>query len=103
MEDVINWLMENGLFDFDNVGVVLRDFFYFLVLVFLFYMWGNFVKVVYEKMVNGGVDDLFYVNKLKVGCYFFDCMFLDVYVYFVKLKFGVELVMVFDDEVFLVF
>ncbi len=101
LEEATNWLMENGLSNPDNAGAASTDFLHLLALVSLSYMWGNLAKAAHDKIANGGADDPFYANKLKVGRYFLERMFPDAEAHLAKLKSGAEPVMALDDAAFL--
>lgn len=93
----VNWLMENGLTDFNNAGAASHDFLELFGLTALGYMWAQMAKASLEK-ANGG--DPFYDNKLKTGRYFVARMLPETASLVAKIEAGAGPVMALDAEAF---
>ncbi len=93
----VNWLMENGLTDFNNAGAASHDFLELFGLTALGYMWAQMAKASLDK-ANGG--DPFYDNKLKTGRYFVARMLPETASLLAKIEAGAGPVMALDAEAF---
>ncbi len=62
----VEWLMENGLTDFNNAGAASHDFLQLFGLTCMAYMWAKMAKA------SLGRDEDFYQQKLVTGRYFFE-------------------------------
>ena len=93
----VNWLMENGLTDFNNAGAASHDFLELFGYTALAYMWAKMAKTAMAKADSG---DPFYDTKLKTGRYFVARMLPETETLLAKVKAGAEPVMALEAEAF---
>ena len=97
LQDGTNWLMENGMKNFDNVGAASSDYLQLFGLTVFAYMWAKMAKVALAKKDSG---DPFYENKLKTGRYFMDRVLPEAASYLAKVKAGADAMMALEAEQF---
>ncbi len=97
LEEGTNWLMSNGLSNFDNAAAASTDFLHLFGLTALAYMWAKMAKTALEK--NDGSDPYF-DNKLKTGLYFVQRMLPETGAHLAKMKAGCEAMMALDADQF---
>ena len=97
MEDGTNWLMKNGLANFDNAAAASTDFLHLFGLTAFAYMWAKMAKTALAK---AGDAEPFYKNKLITARYFFDRMLPDTAAHLAKMKAGCDTMMALDADQF---
>ena len=97
LEEGTNWLMQNGLSDFDNAAAASTDYLHLFGLTALAYMWTMMAQTALEKKGSG--DD-FYETKLKTGRYFMQRMLPESSAHLAKLKTGADVVMALEADKF---
>ncbi len=93
------WLMQNGMGDPDNAAAGSLDYLHLLGLTCMTYMWAMMAKEA-QKKINDGLDDPFYLTKLKVGRVFLERILPDADAHLAKMKAGAEALMALGDELF---
>jgi hypothetical protein len=96
LKDATDWLVENGLQDFNNAGASSHDYLQLFGLTCLTYMWGLMAKAADA----GDASDPFYANKLKTGRYFLDRWVPEGGMHLAKVKAGAASMMALDAEAF---
>ncbi|MEL6828456.1 MAG: acyl-CoA dehydrogenase C-terminal domain-containing protein, partial [Pseudomonadota bacterium] len=89
LQDGTNWLMQNGMTDFNNAGAASSDYLQLFGLTALTYMWALMAKVALEK--KG--DDPFYDDKIVTGKYYVSRVLPEAAAHLAKLKTGADLMM----------
>ena len=97
LQDGTNWLMENGMKNFDNVGAASSDYLQLFGLTVFAYMWAKMAKVALAKKDS---SDPFYENKLITGRYFMDRVLPEAASYLAKVKAGADAMMALEAEQF---
>ncbi|HBB55042.1 MAG TPA: acyl-CoA dehydrogenase [Hyphomonadaceae bacterium] len=97
LQQATNWLMQNGLSNFENAAASSSDYLQLFGLTALTYMWAMMAKAAQAKAPTG--DD-FYGNKLKTGRYFLDRVLPETALYLTKVETGAEAMMALDLEAF---
>ena len=97
LDEATNWLMENGLSNFDNAGAGSFDFLQLLGLTSMAYMWAKMAKAALAKY---GSDDPFYANKLLTGKFFLARILPDAAMHLTKIKSGTEPLMAMSADGF---
>lgn len=100
LEEATNWLMKNGLSNFDNAAAGSTDYLQLFGLTAMTYMWAMMVKTANEKASNGGADDPYYDNKIKTGRYFIERVLPETASHLAKMKSGADSMMALDAEAF---
>jgi len=94
------WLMQNATAKPDNAGAASTDYLNLFGLVALGYMWGEMVKVAYDRMREGGEDRTFYEHKLITGRYFMERMMPETALRLARISSGAETMMALPDDAF---
>lgn len=97
LQDGTNWLMQNGMTDFNNAGAASHDYLHLFGLTVLAYMWTKIALVALEKKGSG---DPYYEEKLLTGRYFMQRMLPDSASHLAKIKTGAEAMMALTAEQF---
>lgn len=97
MEEGTNWLMTNGLTNFDNAAAASTDYLHLFGLTAFAYMWALMAKTALEKQGSG---DPYYETKLKTGRYFVERMLPETSAHLAKLKTGAESMMALEADLF---
>ena len=97
LEEGTNWLMSNGLSNFDNAAAASTDFLHLFGLTALAYMWAKMAKTALEKKDG---SDPYFDNKLKTGLYFVQRMLPETGAHLAKMKAGCEAMMALDADQF---
>lgn len=85
LQEGTNWLMQNGMTDFNNAGASSHDYLHLFGLTALAYMWARMAKAALEHRESG---DPFYEEKLMTGQYFLDRLLPDAAAHLAKVKSG---------------
>ncbi len=97
LEEGTNWLMSNGLSNFDNAAAASTDFLHLFGLTALAYMWAKMAKTALEKKDG---SDPYFDNKLKTGLYFVQRMLPETGAHLAKMKAGCDAMMALDADQF---
>jgi alkylation response protein AidB-like acyl-CoA dehydrogenase len=97
LQDGTNWLMQNGMSDFNNAGASSHDYLHLFGLTALCFMWARMARVAIEKKAEG---DPFYGEKLLTGEYFLDRMLPDAAAHLAKVKTGAKSMMALSADQF---
>jgi len=95
LKEATDWLVENGLQDFNNAGASSHDYLQLFGLTCLTYMWALMAKA-----ADGKSGDPFYDTKLKTGRYFLDRWVPEAGMHLGKVKAGAASMMALDAEEF---
>jgi len=96
LQDGTNWLMQNGMSDFNNAGAASTDYLNLFGLTALAYMWAMMAKTAVEKRGQ----DPYYDDKLVTGRYFVSRILPETTAHLAKLKTGADPLMALDAERF---
>ena len=99
LEEATNWLVENGLKNFDHAGAASHDYLQLFGLTCLTYMWAKMAKVSAAKIAAGDSDPI-YANKLKTGLYFVERWVPEGAMHLAKVKTGADTMMALSAEDF---
>jgi len=99
LEEATNWLVENGLKNFDHAGAASHDYLQLFGLTCLTYMWAKMAKVSAAKIAAGDSDPI-YPNKLKTGLYFVERWVPEGAMHLAKVKTGADTMMALSAEDF---
>ncbi|WP_339739125.1 acyl-CoA dehydrogenase C-terminal domain-containing protein [uncultured Maricaulis sp.] len=99
LEEATNWLVENGLKNFDNAGAASHDYLQLFGLTCLTYMWAKMAKVSAAKIAAGDSDPI-YANKIKTGVYFIERWVPEGAMHLAKVKTGADAMMALSAEEF---
>ncbi|WP_417494410.1 acyl-CoA dehydrogenase C-terminal domain-containing protein [Maricaulis sp.] len=99
LEEATNWLVENGLKDFNNAGAASHDYLQLFGLTCLTYMWAKMAKVSAAKIAAGDSDPI-YANKIKTGVYFVERWVPEGAMHLAKVKTGADAMMALSAEEF---
>ncbi|MCW5725139.1 MAG: acyl-CoA dehydrogenase C-terminal domain-containing protein [Maricaulaceae bacterium] len=97
LHEATDWLVENGLKNFDNAGASSHDYLQLFGLTMLSYMWARMAKTAAAKIAEG-TDDPYYETKLKTGRYFLDRWLPEAQMHLGKVRAGAESMMALDAE-----
>lgn len=97
LEEGTQWLMQNGLSNFDNAAAASTDYLHLFGLTAMAYMWAMMSKTAIEKDTG---SDPFYANKLKTARYFVERMLPQAGAHLIMLKAGAESTMALDADAF---
>ncbi len=97
LQDATNWLMQNGMSDFDNAGAASHDYLQLFGLTALAYMWTKMAEVALD---NSSAGDPFYATKLATGRYFIERILPEAGAHLAKVKAGAGAMMALDAEAF---
>ncbi|MEM1106666.1 MAG: acyl-CoA dehydrogenase C-terminal domain-containing protein [Pseudomonadota bacterium] len=97
LQEATQWLMQNGMTNFNNAGASSNDYLHLFGLTALAYMWAQMAEVAMEKNDGG---DPFYDTKVKTGRYFMDRLLPDTAAHLAKVKAGSDTMMALDAEAF---
>jgi hypothetical protein len=100
LQDGAQWLMQNGMSNFDNAGAASHDFLNLFGVSSLTYMWAMMAKAAIEAKKNGGGADPYYDTKLATGRYFIARILPEGGAHLAKLKSGADLLMALPAEAF---
>ncbi len=92
-----DWLMENGMSNFDNAGAASHDYLQLFGLTALAYMWAQMAEVALDRKDSG---DPFYQDKLATGRYFIDRILPEASSHLAKVKAGADSMMALEAERF---
>jgi len=90
LQDGTNWLMQNGMANFNNAGAASTDYLQLFGLTALAYMWARMAEVALDRQ---GTGDAFYEAKLVTGRYFMERVLPEAGAHLAKLKTGAEAMM----------
>ena len=96
LKEATDWLVENGLKDFNNAGASSHDYLQLFGLTCLTYMWGLMAKAAEA----GDASDPFYSTKLSTGRYFLDRWVPEGGMHLAKVKAGAASMMALEAEAF---
>ena len=96
MQEGAQWLMQNGMSNFDNAGAASHDFLQVFGYTALTYMWTLMAKAAFDA----GLADPFMDAKIKTGRYFIERMLPEAGAHLAKLKAGSESMMALSAEAF---
>ncbi|MGK0266661.1 MAG: alkylation response protein AidB-like acyl-CoA dehydrogenase [Maricaulis sp.] len=99
LEEATNWLVENGLKNFDNAGAASHDYLQLFGLTSLTYMWALMAKAASAKIAAGDSDPI-YASKLKTGAYFIERWLPEGAMHLAKVKTGADAMMALTAEEF---
>ncbi len=97
LQDGTNWLMQNGMANFNNAGAASTDYLQIFGLTALAYMWARMAEVALAKADAG---ERFYADKLVTGRYFMERILPEAGAHLAKLKAGSDTMMALDAEAF---
>ncbi len=97
LQEGTNWLMQNGMTDFNNAGAASHDYLHLFGLTVLAYMWTKSALVALEKKGSG---DPYYEEKLLTGRYFMERMLPDSASHLARIKTGAGTMMALPAEQF---
>ncbi|MEL6568305.1 MAG: acyl-CoA dehydrogenase C-terminal domain-containing protein, partial [Pseudomonadota bacterium] len=97
LQEATQWLMQNGMSNFNNAGASSNDYLHLFGLTALAYMWAQMAEVAMEKSGSG---DPYYDTKVKTGRYFMDRILPDTAAHLAKVKSGADTMMALDAEDF---
>ena len=100
LKEATDWLMENGLKDFNNAGAASHDYLHLFGLTAMAYMWALMAKTAMTRQSNGGSDDPFYATKVTTGRYFMERLLPDTAAHLAKLKAGAGSMMALEEDLF---
>lgn len=96
LKEATDWLVENGLKDFNNAGASSHDYLQLFGLTCLTYMWALMAKAAEA----GDASDPFYAIKLATGRYFLDRWVPEGGMHLAKVKAGAASMMALEAEAF---
>ncbi len=96
LKEATDWLVENGLKDFNNAGASSHDYLQLFGLTCLTYMWALMAKAAEA----GDASDPFYATKLATGRYFLDRWVPEGGMHLAKVKAGAASMMALEAEAF---
>jgi alkylation response protein AidB-like acyl-CoA dehydrogenase len=97
LQEGTNWLMQNGMSNFDNAGAASTDYLRLFGITALAYMWARMAKVAHGK---ASAADPFYANKIKTGRYFIDRIVPETAAHLAKVQAGADSLMALDAAAF---
>ncbi|MEO0467285.1 MAG: acyl-CoA dehydrogenase C-terminal domain-containing protein [Pseudomonadota bacterium] len=97
LQEGTNWLMQNGMTNFDNAGASSNDYLQLFGLTAFAYMWA---KMAEASLAHAGGSDPFYDTKLQTGRYFLDRMLPEAAAHLAKVKTGADAMMALDADQF---
>ncbi len=97
LKEATDWLMENGMSNFDNAGAGSHDYLQLFGLTALAYMWAKMAEAALEQAGSG---DPFYADKLVTGRYFVDRLLPEAASHLAKVKAGADSMMALEAERF---
>jgi hypothetical protein len=100
LQDGAQWLMQNGLQNFDNAGAASHDFLNLFGVTALTYMWALMAKAALAAKRSGAAADPYYDTKLTTGRYFLARVAPEGAMHLAKLKAGAGPVMALNAEAF---
>ncbi|MEL7128492.1 MAG: acyl-CoA dehydrogenase C-terminal domain-containing protein [Pseudomonadota bacterium] len=99
LQEGTNWLMQNGMTDFNNAGAASMDFLQLFGLTALAYMWAKMARTALEKKAQG-TSDPFYDSKLVTARYYFERLLPESSAHLAKLKTGAATMMALEADRF---
>lgn len=87
LQEATNWLMQNGMTDFNNAGAASMDFLNLFGLTALAFMWARMAKVALDQKAAGSTDP-YYDDKLVTARYYMDRILPETGAHLTKLKTG---------------
>ncbi len=100
LQEGTNWLMQNGMSNFDNAGAASHDYLNLFGLTALAYMWAQMAEAALAAKANGGASDKYYESKLITGRYYIERVLPEAGVHLAKLKAGAASMMALPAEAF---
>jgi len=97
LQEATQWLMQNGMTNFNNAGASSNDYLHLFGLTALAYMWAQMAEVALEK-TDG--SDPFYDTKVQTGRYFMDRILPETAAHLAKVKAGADTMMALDADAF---
>ncbi|MEO1038821.1 MAG: acyl-CoA dehydrogenase C-terminal domain-containing protein [Pseudomonadota bacterium] len=94
-----NWLVENGLANFDNAGAASTDYLHLFGLTSFAYMWARMAKVAAAR-IAAGTDDPVYASKLATATYFVERWLPDADAHLARVEAGADSMMALTAEQF---
>jgi hypothetical protein len=98
--EATDWLMTNGLTDFDNAGAASYDYLYLMALTALAATWAGLVQTAKAKLDKGEGEKAFYETKIATARYFLARVLPETSAHLAKLKSGAAPVMALTAEQF---
>jgi alkylation response protein AidB-like acyl-CoA dehydrogenase len=100
LQEGAQWLMANGMSNFDNAGAASHDFLNLFGIASLTYMWAVMAKAALDAKRSSGAGDPFYDAKLATGRYFLARVLPEAGAHLAKLKSGAAPLMALPAEAF---
>ncbi len=100
LREATEWLMENGLTDFNNAAASSHDYLHVMALTALSYIWLDIARRSVERLNEGVTNPGFYETKLKSGTYFLTRVLPEAAAHLAKVKAGAAPVMALAGEDF---
>jgi hypothetical protein len=100
MGEATDWLMTNGLTNFDNAGAASYDYLYLMALTALAATWAGMVATAKAKLDAGAPGKAFYETKLATGRYFLARVLPETSAHLAKIKSGAAPVMALTADEF---
>jgi len=97
LQEATQWLMQNGMTNFNNAGASSNDYLHLFGLTALAYMWAQMAEIALEK-TDG--SDPFYDTKVQTGRYFMDRILPETAAHLAKVKAGADTMMALDADAF---
>ena len=99
LDEGTNWLMKNGLSNFDNAAAASTDYLNLFGLTAIAYMWAKMAKVALEKKAAGETDP-YYDTKLKTATYYVERLLPETAAHLAKMQAGSESMMALEADAF---
>ena len=97
LQEATNWLMQNGLSNFNNAAAASTDFLHLFGYTALAYMWAKMAKTAFD---NKDSSDPIYANKLKTARYYMERIAPRGGAHLIALKAGADSMMALEAEAF---
>ena len=97
LQEATNWLMQNGLSNFNNAAAASTDFLHLFGYTALAYMWAKMAKTALD---NKDSSDPIYANKLKTARYYMERIAPRGGAHLIALKAGADSMMALEAEAF---
>ncbi len=97
LQEATNWLMQNGLSNFNNAAAASTDFLHLFGYTALAYMWAKMARTALD---NKDSSDPIYANKLKTARYYMERIAPRGGAHLIALKAGADSMMALEAEAF---
>ncbi len=97
LQEATQWLMQNGMTDFNNAGAGSHDYLHLFGLTALTLMWAKMAKV---ALAANGSDDPYYAEKLMTGAYFLERNVPEGLAHLARVKAGAKAMMAMPADMF---